>query len=147
MSTDDLTARARAEARYLEMEGYDLTSALVSELADEVDRLRERGRLHREAAETNRRIEEGQLQRIVTLEGECDEWAMQWRGADDMFADMIDKRDVLKAALERIKDLIEDTPITVPVPGGYPPGNYGKMKVYGLEDLRNDLRNVVWSVL
>lgn len=76
MSTDDLLRRARAWAGVVSME----PSRLLTQLADEVDRLRV----------------------------ERDEWAMQWRGADDMFGAMRDERDDLlaerdaaRAALER----------------------------------------------
>lgn len=70
MSTDDLTARAR---RWLTDALPHNPRGLVSELADEVDRLR----------------------------AERDEWAAQWRGADDMFGAMRDERDELRAINER----------------------------------------------
>ncbi|MFJ2298132.1 hypothetical protein [Oerskovia paurometabola] len=85
MSTDDLTARVRDHLAHADSLPRGLAISLVSELADEVDRLRAREVLHGEAAETSRRIEDGQLQRIIQVEAE---------------------RDAARAALGRVTELL-----------------------------------------
>ncbi|MHA7132553.1 hypothetical protein [Oerskovia turbata] len=87
MSSDDLTWRAREWASALPEHIGEPVPTLLTELADEVDRLRAREVLHTEAAETSRRIEEGQLQRIIAVE---------------------DERDAARAALGRVRDVLDD---------------------------------------
>ncbi|MFJ4107904.1 hypothetical protein [Oerskovia enterophila] len=103
MSTDDLVRRAREWATGpIAARSSESTFTLVSELADEVDRLQaENDSLHSAALEGIKLIA-GLRYQVESRTAERDEWAAQWRGANDMFGAMRDVRDELRAEVDRL---------------------------------------------
>lgn len=103
MSTDDLTARARARAEAAKWFEGSATAALVSELADEVDRLRA---LH---ADLTARL--GYGDGITEPQADNDTIV---RGVDQDRMDAHDaweERDAARAALERVRGVRAQHPV------------------------------------
>jgi hypothetical protein len=103
MSTDDLTRRARAAARGLKPT-VPGTSALLSELADEVDRLREFGRADDLGMQHVLEERDAARARVDELTAYI---ATQPHHSD--LAQIEGERDAAQAALERVRAIATDT--------------------------------------
>lgn len=110
MSTDDLTARVRDHLAHADTLPRGLAIALLSELADEADRLRG------ELARTEQQIHEdnGFIDRIVDLEAENERLAsiaFIHNGCETIrrkgVQAVLEQRDAARAALERVRAWVD----------------------------------------
>lgn len=111
MSTDDLTARVHDHLAHADTLPRGLAISLVSDLADEVDRLRaENERLasiefiHNGCETIRRRDVQAVLDQRDEARAEADRFRTLWdrHGKNDLLAE----RDAARAALERVTDLL-----------------------------------------